>query len=234
MKFSTRRINEWLIVVLLFMLVPGVFFFIRGDLYFLSSNLHYIFNMRPSTIILGLNTKDAIEIFGGNAASGYSITWETVSMYLNVILYLMLGPYLFFKGYKKSRSNDHRAKPWYWYIGAVICIGMLFIVPAEITRMYVFENTMEAADKSRTKDLMRAELAEVGFAVAQYEILEDGINESFSIEDLNLQDLKYEHSVENVQSDTMLMITVSNSEHPDLSHKMEVRPYSESVLRIRN
>lgn len=234
MKFSTRRINEWLIVLLLVILVPVVFFFIRGDLYFLSHNLHYVFNMRPSTIILGLNTKDAIEIFGGNAASGYSITWETVSMYLNVVIYLMIGPYLLFKGYKKARENDHRAKPWYWYIGGAICIGMLLIVPAEITRMYVFENTKEAAGKSRIQDLMRAELAEVGFATAQYEILEDGVNESFTIEDLNLEGLKYEHSVENVPSDTLVMISVSNSEHPDLRHRMEVRPYSKRILRMRN
>jgi hypothetical protein len=100
--------------------------------------------------------------------------------------------------------------------------------------MYIFENTLEAADKSRTKDLMRAELAEVGFALAQYEIVEDGINESFKIEDLNLEDLKYEHSVENVQSDTLVMISVSNSEYPDLGQRMEVRPYGKSILRMRN
>ncbi|MBD3616678.1 MAG: hypothetical protein HUJ22_08895 [Gracilimonas sp.] len=234
MKFSTRRFNEWLIVFLLLVLVTATFSFIRGDMYFLPDNLHYIFNMRPSTTIIGINTQDAIEIFRGNAASGYSITWETVSIYLNVVIYLMIGPYLLFKGYKKAQTNDNRAKPWYWYIGGAICIGMLFIVPAEITRMNVFENTKEAADKSRTKDLMRAELAEVGFATAQHEILEDGVNESFTIEDLNLEDLKYEHSVENVQSDTLVMISVSNPEYPDLGHRMEVRPYSQRILRLRN
>lgn len=234
MKFSIRRINEWLIVFLLLVLVTATFSFIRGDMYFLPDNLHYIFNMRPSTTIIGINTQDAIEIFRGNAASGYLFTWETASMYFNVVLYLMLGPYLLFKGYTKARKNDHRAKPWYWYIGGAVCIGMLFIVPAEITRMYVFENTKEAAGKYRTQDLMRAELAEVGFAAAQHEILEDGVNESFTIEDLNLEDLKYEHTVEYVQSDTLVMISVSNSEYPDLGHGMEVRPYSKSILRMRN
>lgn len=234
MKLSIRRINEYLIVLLLLILVPAGLYFIRGDMNFLSGNLQYLFNVRPSTIILRFNTLDAIAIFGGDLPSGYSITWETVSMYLNVVLYLMLGPFLLFKGYKKAAKNENRAKPWYWYIGVAICIGMLFIIPAEITRMYIFENTLEAADKSRTKDLMRAELTEVGFATAQHEILEDGVNESFTIEDLNLEDLKYEHSVEKVQSDTLVMISVSNSEHPDLRHGMEVRPYSKRILRMRN
>lgn len=230
MKFSTRRINEWLIVLLLLIIVPVVFFFIRGDLYFLSNNLHYVFNMRPSTIILGINTQDAIAIFGGDAPSGYLFTWETASMYLNVVIYLMIGPYLLFKGYKKARKNEHRAKPWYWYIGVAICIGMLFIIPAEITRMYIFENTLEAADKSRTKDLMRAELAEVGFALAQYEIVEDGVDESFKIEDLNLNDLKFEYAVESVQSDTLITLKVSDPDIPDFSVKMDVRPYDRRVL----
>lgn len=234
MKFSTRRINEWLIVLLLFILVPIVFFLIRDDAYFLSNDLHYVFNMLPSTVILGINTKDAIEIFGGNTASGYSITWETVSMYFNVVLYLMLGPYLLFKGYKKARKNDHRAKPWYWYIGAAICVGMLFIVPAQITRMYVFENTMEAADKSRTEDMMRIELTEVGFATAQYEILEDGVDESFKIEDLNLNDLKFEYAVESVQSDTLITLKVSNPDIPDFSVNIEIRPYNKRLLIQRN
>jgi|AntRauTorckE6833_2_1112554.scaffolds.fasta_scaffold00051_44 hypothetical protein len=234
MKFSIRRINEYLIVLLLLILVPAGLYFIRGDMNFLSGNLQYLFNMRPSTIILRFNTLDAIAIFGGNAPSGYPITWETVSMYLNVVLYLMLGPYLLFKGYKKAVKNENRTKPWYWYFGVAICIGMLFIVPAEITRMYVFENTLEAADKSRTKDLMRTELAEVGFATAEYEILEDGVDETFKIQDLNLNDLKFEYSVESGQSDTLIILSVSDPDFPDFEVKMEVRPYNKRLLSQRN
>lgn len=234
MKFSIRRINEYLIVLLLLILVPVGLYFIRGDMNFISGNLEYLFNVRPSTIILKVNTLDAIAIFGGDSPSGYAITWETVSMYLNVVLYLMLGPYLLFKGFKKAARNEDRVKPWYWYIGVAICIGMLFIIPAEITRMYVFENTLEAAEISRTKDKMRAELTEVGFELAQYEIIEDGVNESFRIEDLNLEDLKFQYSVESLQSDTLIIVSVSDPDLPDLKVKMEVRPYNERLLVQRN
>lgn len=234
MKFSTRRLNEWLIVLLILIAVPILFAFTRNGLNLLPYDFHYLFNVHPTTNILGLATVDAINIFGGRELQGYVINWHTISIFLNVVLYLMIGPYLFYKGYKKAKDNPNRSKPWYWYIGGAFCIGAILIVPVEIIHMKVFENTKEGADKGRAEDMMRIELVEVGFATAQYEILENGVNESFKIEDLDLNDLNFDHKVESFQSDTLLIISVSNPDLPDEDIKIEVRPYSESVLRIRN
>ncbi len=231
MKFSIRRFNEWLIVILLIILVPALFSFIRGDGHLLSDNLDYIINMQPTTVILGHNSVNAIEMFSGSTPTDYAMTWRTASMYLNVVLYLMLGPFLLFKGYKRAKNNEERAKPWYWYIGVLICIGSLAIIPTQIIKQHVWNNTKESASESRTKDMMRAELAEVGFETAQYEILEDGIDASFSIEELNMEELEFEHTVESIQSDTLIIIKVSNPELPDFDVKMEVRPYDRSVLK---
>lgn len=234
MKFSIRRFNEWLIVIMLVVLVPASFYYIRAELSFLSDDLHYIFNMQPSTVILGHNTMNAIDIFGGDATTDYSMTWRSVSMYLNVVLYLMLGPFLLLKGYKRANKNEERAKPWYWYVGMMICIGSLSIIPTQIIKHQVWKNTNESAAESRTKDKMRAELAEVGFKTAQYEILEDGVDESFSIDELNMEDLKYEYAVESMQSDTLVTLMVTNPELPGYNVKMDVKPYSRSVLKQRN
>lgn len=231
MKFSIRRFNEWLIVILLVFIAPTLFHFIEGSDSFLPYNWHYIFNPQPSTVLIGLASVEAIDMFRGDTPVGFSITWETASMYLNVVLYLMLGPYLFLRGYKKSKQNKNRSKPWYWYIGTVICISSLSIIPTEFLKQKVFANTVESAVESRQKDMMRAELAEVGFETAQYEILEDGIDESFSIDKLNLEDLQYEYAVENIQSDTLLTIMVSNPDLPEFSVRMEVRPYDRAVLK---
>jgi len=81
---------------------------------------------------------------------------------------------------------------------------------------------------------MRIELAEVGFATAEYEILEDGVNESFKIQDLNLNDLKFKYSVKSGQSDTLIILSVSNPDFPDFEVKMEVRPYNKRLLTQRN
>lgn len=234
MKFSTRRINEWLIVLLILIILPMLYAFTNNNLNLLPSNFHYFFNMHPTTNILGLNSIQAIDIFGGKEPQGYAFDWYTVSMFLSVVLFLMVGPYLFYNGHKKSKDNADRAKPWYWYIGGAICIGVFSIVPVEIIHMQVFENTKESASKSRTKDMMRAELSEVGFATAQYEILEDGISESFKIEELNLENLKYEYSVERIESDTLITIAISNPDIPDFDVKMDVRPYDKRLLIQRN
>lgn len=234
MKFSIRRLNEWLILGLIVVLVPMAFSLAQYNWGLVSDDMNYLYNVHPTIVILSFATIDAINIFGGDMAEGFSFNWRTASIYLNVILYLMLGPYLFLKGFIKAKSDPNRAKPWYWYIGGAICIGSLLIIPVEINHIRVFQNVGDSVEESRQSDLMRSELAEVGFATAEYEILEDGVHDSFNIGQLNLKDLKYEYSVEQIQSDSLLIISVSNPDWPDLTHAMEVRPYSESVLSIRN
>ncbi|MEQ8524944.1 hypothetical protein [Gracilimonas sp.] len=231
MKFSIRRFNEWLIVVLLIILVPALFWLIED---FLPRHFNYLFNPDSTSVLIGLASVDAIDMFRGDDPAGFSLTRETVSIYVNVLIYLMLGPYLFLMGYIKAKKTERRTKPWYWYAGAVICIGSLSIIPTEILKQYVFENTKASAADSRTKDLMRAELAEVGFATAQYEILEDGVDELFSVDELNLENLKYNYTVESIQLDTLITLMVSNPDLPDYNVKMEVRPYNRSLLKQRN
>ncbi|WP_020404174.1 hypothetical protein [Gracilimonas tropica] len=234
MKFSIRRINEWLILVMVLVLVPLAFSFLQDRWNFLQADINYLFNVHPTNVIIGLITVDAINTFSGDAVEGFSVSWRTASMFLNVVLYLMIGPYLFFKGFKRSKLDTERAKPWFWYIGGAICIASFMIVPVVITHVQVYKNTKVSAERNRVRDMMRTELAEVGFAAAEYEIIEDGINESFDVEDLDLNDLNYDYKIERVQSDTLIVISVANQEEPDLGHTMEIRPYNKSMLRIRN
>lgn len=234
MKFSIRRFNEWLILVMVVILVPMAFTMVQDSWDFLPDNVNYLFNIHPTIVIIGLATVDAINIFGGGAAEGFSINWRTASIYFNVVLYLMIGPYLFYRGFKRSKSDPDRAKPWYWYIGGATCIWAFMIIPVEINHIRVFNNNDMMSGKNREKDMMRSELAEVGFAAAEYGILKGDINESFKIEDLNLNDLKYNHAIDSIVSDTLMFITVSNPDQPDYSLTMEVKPFSEGVLSIRN
>jgi len=220
-------------------LVPFGFEYVQNNWNPLPKAVDYLFNYHPTNIVIALGTIDAINLFGGDAVEGFSITWLTASIYFNIVMFLILGPYLFFKGYKQAKNNHENTKPWYWYVGGAICVASLMIIPVEIRHLYyyssgVYKSNMESAAQSRELDLMRSELTEVGFKAAEYEIVKDGINDSFEIEDLDLQDLKYDHSVESIQSDTLLVISVSNPDQPERGQEMEVRPYSESVLRFRN
>ncbi|MEX2605302.1 MAG: hypothetical protein WD361_13920 [Gracilimonas sp.] len=234
MKFSIRRINEWLIVLGILIILPISFMYVQEELNLLLYNSYYLFNMHPSTNIMAISVQDAIAIFSGEEPQGYSINWRMTSMYFSMVLYLMIGPFLLYKGFKRSKDHEDRRKPWYWYIGGAICLGGLSIIPTAIMHLYVFENTKESAAISREKDMMRMELANVGFATAQHEIVENGVNESFRIEDLNMNDLKYSYSIEETPSDTLLIIAASDPDIADHRFRMEVRPYNESVLKIRN
>ncbi|MEX0722543.1 MAG: hypothetical protein WD053_01630 [Gracilimonas sp.] len=234
MKFSIRRINEWLIVLGIVILLPMSFMYVQEELNLLPHDSHYLFNMHPSTSIMAISTQDAITVFRGEEPQGYSMNWYTGSMFFNVVLYLMIGPFLLYKGFKRSKDHEERRKPWYWYIGGAICLGALSMIPVEIMHLNVFENTKESAAISREKDLMRMELAKVGFATAQHEIIENGVNESFRIEDLNMNDLKYSYSIKGTPSDTLLIIAASDPNIANHRFMMEVRPYNESVLKIRN
>jgi hypothetical protein len=210
------------------------FSFIQREVNFLPDNIHYIFNIHPTTTIMGIDTINAINVFGGTEPSPYSIDWETTSMLFNVILYLMIGPYLLLMGYKKSRAHPNRAKPWYWFIGGMICLGSFAIIPVEMIHVKVFENTKERAEESRVRDMMRAELFDVGLATAQYEILENELDETFEIEDLDMDNLEYDYSVKGISSDTLVTIVVSNPEIPDFNTQVNVRPYEKELIDWRN
>jgi len=234
MKFSIRKVNEWLIFLLVLIGVPALYSFAQNNLDIIPQSVDYFFNFQPTQIIVTLATIDAINIFEGQQPQGYSLDWKTISIYVNVILFLMVGPYLFFAGHKKAKEELNKAKPWYWYIGGAICIWAIAIVPAEIYDIQRMNINAEGAEKNRIRDMMREELVEVGFAAAQYEITKNGDLQSFNIEDLNLTDLNFDYLVESKRSDTLLAISVSNPDYPELGYRMEVRPHSQNVLKIRN
>jgi len=234
MNFSIRRVNEWLIFLLVLIGLPALYSFAQNNLDVIPDSVDYFFNIQPTQIIVTLATVDAINIFEGQHPQGYSLDWKTISIYVSLILFLMVGPYLLFKGYKKAKDDATRAKPWYWYIGGAICIWAISIVPTEIYDIQRMNISTEGAEKNRIRDMMRDELVEVGYRAAQFEITEDGVQESFKIEDLNLTDLNFDYAVESNRSDTLLAISVSSPEYPELGYRMEVRPYSKNVLRIRN
>lgn len=232
MKFLTRRVNEWLIVILSFIAITVIFSATKDFISLYLKDAVYIFNPHPTTVIMGLDTVSAIEIFSGGDSLDYQFNWRTISMLFNIVLYLMIAPYLLFLGYKKARQKREFEKPWYWYIGGILFIGSLSIIPTSIMHITVFENTKERSTASRSLDMMRLELFDVGFATAQYEILEDGISDSFTIADLGLNDLEYQYYIKSIESDTLITIIATNNKYDTHSFRMHVKPYSKEPLLV--
>lgn len=229
MKSGIKHVNEWLIALALLIIIgfAGSYFVGKG----IGNSFVQFFNPSPGAILIGLETVAAIDIFGGKIPAEIGIDINTVSILISMIILLMLGPWLLNLGYKDFEQKELNNKPWYWFMGACLSLVAITIIPILSISFTVFQNTQESAHKNSVKDLMRSELMEVGFETAQYEILEDGLDESFSIDELNMEDLKYDYAVESMQSDTLITLMVSNPELPDFEVRMEVRPYDRSVIR---
>jgi hypothetical protein len=232
MRLKTKSINEWLIVIVLFVGVNYGFSLIRGGAYLLPDTIHYLFNYHPTSHFISIESMDAIDIFRGDEPTGFAVTKTTLSVLFNMVLYFMIGPFLLYMGYKKM--SDEKLKPWYWFLGALICLNSLMIVPKAGVSLIVAKNTKESAAKSKTKDIARQELFDVGFALVQYDILEGDIDEDFNLAKLNLQDLKFEYQISEMKGDSLVYLKVSGTEYDDISSTLEINLNDIRKIKIRN
>lgn len=232
MKYLTNHVTEWLIVILLFVLITLIFTFSMDSHRITPSIFSYIFNPYPYSIIISIDTISAIGIFSGDEPLTYQIDGKTLSMLLNVILYLILGPYLLFKGYNKAKETADNKKPWYWFLGGLIVLFSVSSMPIVISQLIIFENSKEQSMASENLDKMRSELFDVSFEIAQYEIVQDGINPSFTMDDLELKNLEYNYSIDAIESDTLVRITATSSAYEDHKAVAEIKPYNRQQIRL--
>ncbi len=233
MKLEIRQINRWLIAILILTGLVYSFNFYEGNV-FSNKILGYLINVRPSSIILWFLTIDAINIFSGKEAVGISLNLESISILTNVLLFLMIGPFLLVKGYLESEKKVTEKKPWYWYVGAIIVISALMIVPTEIVRTKMMIDTSKSSQESRIRDLMRKEITDVGFATAEHLILNKSEGKSFNLEDIKIDSFNYDFSIEGNPSDSLITIICTNPEQTTFSVKLDVYPDEEEVMRMRN
>lgn len=232
MKWPIKSINEWLITILLLFGIVSLFDFIRFSVNIIPENIHYLFNPHPTSNLLRTESLDAINIFRGREAEEFEINMITVSILCNIILYFVIGPFLLYLGYKND--SDGKSKSWYWFVGLIICLGSITIVPIELLDIKVFENTKEYSEESRIKDSMRQELLDVGFATAEHLILKKSEGKSFNLEDIEIDSFNYDFSIEGDPSDSLITIICTNPEQTTFSVKLDVYPDKEEVMRMWN
>lgn len=85
---------------------------------------------------------------------------------------------------------------------------------------------------SENLDKMRSELFDVSFEIAQYEIVHDGINPSFTMDDLELKNLEYNYSIDAIEADTLVRITATSSAYEDHKAVVEIKPYNRQPIRL--
>jgi len=188
-------------------------------------------------VLNGLASLDAIATFRGEEPEGVTFSILTLSILSSTLLYLILGPVLLYLGYKRSEDTESTFRPWYWYVGSVVCIAGLSLVITVVQQLRpngVIQNNMQSVEKSRALDQMRDELSDVSFAVAEYEIVQDGLSPGFSLDELGLTALRFEYFIEKIEGDTLVGIRVEHPELDVIGQFMEIRPYSENIMRMRS
>lgn len=240
MKSTIRHLNDWLLSIAFFIALAFIINSLKG-----SSSVYTITNPHPiqfitpapANVLNAVATLDAIAVFRGDEPEGVTFSIIFVSILSSLLLYLMVGPLLLYVGYKKSVHSEATFRPWFWYVGSVVCIAGLSLLVLEIQQLLpdgVVRNNMQSVKESRALDQMRDELTDVSFAVAEYEIVQDGLHPDLRLDELELGGLRFEYIIEKVEGDTLVGIRV---EHPEMDvspQYMEVRPYSSNILRLRS
>ena len=234
MKLPTRRINEWLILILLFFIIAFGVPYTLSEVFDIRPTSYNAVTPIPTVNIVGLATNDAINQFSGKPIVGFGLSKDTIFILTGVLLNLFLGPWLWYLGFKKAQTSGHQAKPWSWYVGGIICLSSLVIIPSTVLSIYVHEKTWVSAMESREKDQQRQEAFDVSFALAQYHLLTENITEDFDLDELDLPKLSFEYEIVSVTGDSLVVLKATSPNYDGMSLTVDITPYKTPFMRQRN
>jgi len=208
----------------------------------LTGNFGHWYVLDPWSNAQGLVTKLAISTFQGisDTAHHWDARFYTI---IALILSFIIGPSLWIYAEIKNQSKDDQAgnslnKGIVWYIGIIIVILSLQVVPSAIMKGFILPNSWKSAAASRNEDKLRMGLVRLGMDAYQHYYLPHkfgGGAQSFrsmpsegkGMRAIKLTDLEnYNENASNsyqlapVESDSAILIYgVGNKQGPDPDFK---------------
>lgn len=88
-----------------------------------------------------------------------------------LLVTFIIGPSLWVYAEIKNQarsSADALSKGVVWYVGVILVISSLQVVPVTIIKGIVFHNTWEIAAQNKNKEELRSDLMKMGFEAVQY------------------------------------------------------------------
>ena len=133
------------------------------------TNWYFLAPWTPARIVV---TEMAISKFESGVASAVP-HWDMRFVALgSIVMLFVVGPSLWVYGELKSDQQSNKSglkKGFVWYLGAVLVVIGLEVVPVSFTKALAFQNTWGMADQHRENDRLRTELLKLGFdAVETY------------------------------------------------------------------
>ncbi len=190
----------------------------------LDTVLRYL-NPSPYMELNILSTLGSIKSFSGETLEAQEYRIADLKITISLLVVLILGPYLFVKGYKLSEGKEG-LKHWSWYPGAVAAIFIsILMIPATVMAFKTWNKTTKSAAQSRQIDLIRQEVAEKMLDAAEITALpselgggsgsfdgfvtEDGEQRLIALSDLSDLEDGYEYRLESTPNDSSLILYVS-------------------------
>lgn len=221
MKDKIKKYNDWLIILLVTFVLMFLIHQFTLAMYNASFPATKYFNPIPSTVLLGIGTIDAINIFSGSPTeSGF---WDYVPALTGILFWSILIPFLFVKGYLLSEKKGEDKKHMLWYPAtSLAAIASIVMFGGLITSIIVFNKTGKSSERSRQQDDLRYELSQVSLKATELMILpnelgggggsflgfEDGNGGSRAIQlsDFTNEDLEFEYEIKDAISDSMITV----------------------------
>jgi len=183
----------------------------------------------PASILV---TKVGINEFSAGIADTNPYWSLRLNAFVVILLTFVVGPSLWVYGEIKNQSGspqDALKKGAAWYIGALLIVASLQVVPTTVMKGMVFQNTWSSAEKNKASDELRSGLTRLGFDALEYYYLPrelDGGGQTFASPQgraIHLTDLEsynpdasQTYTLTTVDSDTAIKIHgVSNQQGSD-------------------
>lgn len=189
----------------------------------------------PSTQVNGISVIESINEFSGDETTSAVYKGARAGITISLILIFVVIPFLFVKGTIQSEKRENPAA--LWYVGSALML-IILVMPmiAGASKIHWFKNVSEGSNNSRTQDLMRMELTDVSFIVAEQVMELDEISSMSELTAENIPDIRnseYTYMLVSNPRDTSVTITVSSDKVNNFTATTLVRPYSDQIFEYK-
>ncbi len=189
----------------------------------------------PSTQVNAISTIDSIHEFSGDETTSAFYKGARAGITISLILIFVVIPFLFVKGTIQSEKRENPAA--LWYVGSALMLIILVMpVIAGASKIQWFQNVNEGSNNGRTQDLMRMELTDVSFNVAEQVMELDEISSMSELTAENISDIRnseYTYMLVSNPKDTSVTITISSDKINNFTATTIIRPYSDQIFKYQ-
>ncbi|MEQ9092458.1 MAG: hypothetical protein RIE52_15295 [Balneola sp.] len=189
----------------------------------------------PSTQVNAISVIDSIHEFSGDETTSAFYKGARAGITISLILIFVVIPFLFVKGTIQSEKRENPAA--LWYVGSALML-IILVMPmiAGASKIQWFQNVNEGSNYGRTQDLMRMELTDVSFNVAEQVMELDEISSMSELTAENISDIRnseYTYMLVSNPKDTSVTITISSDKINNFTATTIIRPYSDQIFKYQ-